>query len=148
MIGGKADVARRVIAAGLDMVVAMTLSALLSPLQPLGRLLGAAYLTFRDVLPFALTKAEGWRRRSIGKRLVNLEVVTLDGDELTWVTSLKRNFPFAIGLVAEVLPTILAFLLVLVAPALLLLELIFIFADAKGRRLGDQWANTQVVSQD
>lgn len=148
MSWSKADLGRRVIAYLIDAVIASLPSVLLFPLQPLSSLLGAAYMLLRDVLFFELTKAEAWRHRSIGKRLVNLEVVCLDGTDLSWETSLKRNLPFALGTFAMWLPPLLGPLLTLAAAILLFVELVLVFSDARGRRLGDLWANTQVVASD
>ena len=148
MSPGKADVGRRAIAAFFDAIIASLPSWLLFPLPPLGQLLSMAYLLLRDVLLYELTRAESWRGKSIGKRLVNLEVVALDGERLTWEKSVKRNLPLVLGSIALWLPRFLRELLTLAAVALILIEIVLILSDPRGRRLGDKWANTEVVVRD
>lgn len=148
MSPGKADVGRRALAYFFDAIIASLPSFILFPLPPLGQLLGTAYLLSRDVLLYELTRSESWRRKSIGKRLVNLEVVALDGERLTWEKSVKRNLPLALGPIALWMPPVLRELLTLAAAALILIEVVLVLSDSRGRRLGDQWAGTEVVVRD
>ncbi len=148
MSPGKADVGRRVIAYFFDVIIAWVPSLIFFPVPPLGQLLGAAYLLLRDALVYELTKVESWRGKSVGKRLVNLEVVALDGERLTWERSAKRNLPLALGSIALWLPPLLRELLTLAAAALILMEFVLVLSDPRGRRLGDKWANTEVAVLD
>lgn len=138
----KADLAKRFIAALIDGLLAGVVS--LVPL--VGGLVAAAYILLRDGL-----ELDFMDRRSIGKKLLGLRPVRLDGQPMDVMTSVKRNLPFAIGalgavfMIIPILGWIVAILLGLVAMVVAVLEMIFVFTDAAGRRMGDKLAGTQVT---
>lgn len=142
----KADAGKRAVALIIDAVIAFVVG-----LVPyVGWLAGAAYWLCRDGLEFDFAD-----RRSIGKKVMKLRPVRLDGRPMDLGTSVRRNWMFALGaafgLVAmiPVLGWILAVLLVvpflLAALGLGIFELIKVITDPKGRRLGDTMAGTQVI---
>lgn len=132
----------RAIAAVIDVVVGIVLYFI--PL--VGWLVSAAYWLARDGLDIGFMN-----HRSIGKQLMKLEPVTVDGAPIDLVTSVKRNWVFGIGAVIHVflwvpiLGLIVAIPLALAGFALGLAELFFLLTDAEGRRLGDKMAKTRVV---
>lgn len=152
---------RRVLAGLADAVLASVVSAVPS----VGPLLGIVYFLLRDDLPFEVTRREEWRGVSLGKRLFGLRVERLDGSAADAAASVKRNVPLCLGgflalasrgglFVAGPLGGPLFALPVLglwglgtlVGWFVLLLETYHVFAGAEGRRLGDRWAGTRVVS--
>lgn len=84
--------------------------------------------------------------RSIGKRLMNLRPVRLDGAPVDLETSLRRNWMFGIGSVAQAtfrfgLGTVVS----VAAAAVVIYEVYRVFTDPSGRRWGDELGTTQVV---
>jgi uncharacterized RDD family membrane protein YckC len=121
----------RVVAALIDGVIAggLTMTALwVLPgfAERVGWLVGIAYLVTRDSLPFL-------GGRSVGKTAMKLRVVTLEGKDITgnWEAAIVRNAVLAIPLFAFV-------------------ELFVLLSREDkpdhGRRLGDEWAKTKVVT--
>lgn len=138
---GKADPLKRLLAALID--VALTFIVAFVPI--IGGLVAAAYWLVRDGLDL-----EFMDHRSLGKKLMKLRPVTADGEPLDIMTSVKRNWMFALGGVVQllffvpILGWIVGLLLGLAAFALGILELVLVFADPNGRRLGDRIAGTRV----
>lgn len=87
-----------------------------------GWIASVAYFLTRDSLPFL----DG---QSVGKKAMGLRAVTEDGQPLTnnWGPSVIRN-------------------IVLYIPLFILVEIVILFTNEKGLRLGDQWAKTKVIS--
>ena len=118
----KADARRRLTAACLDAWVAVTLAVLAATTGIVLYLgLSAGYLLLRDAIA----------GQSIGKLLLGLVVIDLEtGRPTSWSGSVKRN-------------------LVLLLPganvAAVFLEGRTILVDPQGQRLGDRFAQTQVV---
>lgn len=142
--GSAATQHERVVAALLDGIIASGLIALLG--GPPGALLGAAYLVVRDgvdVGPF--------RFRSVGKYVMGLGLVRLDGRPVSLETSVQRNWMLGLLFVAGlfvVVPIVggaLASLLSLLGLALVLFETYNVLTDPAGRRWGDRLGNTKVV---
>lgn len=139
---GKAELSKRIIAVVIDAVLAMVVGMI--PL--VGGLVGAAYWLVRDGL-----EVEFMDRRSLGKKLMKLRPVRLDGQPMDIATSVKRNWMFAFGGVAQILmyiPIIGWLMLIpvaLIALALGLFELFKVITDPQGRRLGDSMAGTKVI---
>lgn len=94
---------------------------------------------------YEILKNDEWKNKSIGKKLMNLEVVPLDGGYMDLSLSAKRNIPFALGSFIAIVPVIGWFIGLTVSLVFNLIELYLIFKDSHGRRLGDRWANTQVI---
>lgn len=138
----KADLMKRFLAALIDGGLAMVVSMV----PVLGGLVAAAYLLFRDGLE--LDFMDG---RSIGKKVMKLRPVRLNGEPMDLVASAKRNWMFALGGITSVLafiPVLGWLLMIPVALAGLVLGLIEVFlviTDPQGRRLGDKIAGSQVV---
>lgn len=139
---GKADLSKRFIAGVIDCVIAVVIGMI----PFIGGLIAAAYWLVRDGL-----EIEFMDRRSIGKKVMKLRPVRLDGRPMDIATSVRRNWMFALGGVVQLLMfiPILGWLLMipvgLVALALGLLEIFKVVTDSQGRRLGDSMAGTKVV---
>lgn len=127
---GLASLNIRITAAAIDMVVALGISVGLVLILPafagkLAGLIGIAYLVLRDSLAFL-------GGQSVGKKAMKLKAVTLDGKSLVsnWEAALVRNG-------------------VLIIPFFGLVELFILLnredKPERGRRLGDEWAKTQVI---
>jgi uncharacterized RDD family membrane protein YckC len=124
--GTDATFEARAVAAIIDSFVAAGIYLVLALMwRPLGTLALLGYFLTRDALPFL----EG---QSIGKKIMKLRAVTLEGKSLTanWQASMVRN-------------------LSLVIPFFALVEA-YILYSRQGRegalqRLGDEWAKTRVV---
>lgn len=141
----KADIGKRVGAALIDAV----LTVVVGFIPAVGGLVAAAYWLLRDGL-----ELEFMDRRSLGKKVMKLRPVRLDGGEMDLLASAKRNWMFALGGVAQLLLflPVVGWLLVvpvaLAALALAVVELVLVASDARGRRLGDRIADTVVVETD
>jgi uncharacterized RDD family membrane protein YckC len=117
----------RIIATAIDLVVWVGLWILLGMFLPnsLAWLVSGAYVVLRDSLPFL----DG---QSIGKKVMKLRAVTLEGAPLTgnWAASAIRNAA-------------------LIVPLFPIVELIVLLTREDGRdhgsRLGDEWAKTKVL---
>lgn len=138
----KADLGKRFIAALIDGLLAGGVS--LIPF--IGGIIGAAYILLRDGL-----ELEFMDRRSIGKKLMKLRPLRLDGQPMDVETSLKRNLPLCIGAVGSIfwiipiLGWILAILLGVIGLIVAIIELVMVLTDAEGRRMGDKLGITKVV---
>jgi uncharacterized RDD family membrane protein YckC len=139
---GKADLMKRFVAALIDGLLAGVVSMV--PL--VGGLAGAAYMLLRDGFEFDFMD-----RRSLGKKVMKLRPVRLDGQPMDLMASAMRNWMFALGGLAALLVyiPILGWLLLipvgLAAFGLGVIEIVLVVTDAQGRRLGDRLAATQVV---
>lgn len=140
----KADPVKRIIAFIIDVVASMIVG--LIPL--VGGLIGALYMLFRDALPIDLLD-----RKSIGNKLLKLSVIKIDDHTagIDYTTSAKRNWMFALGpimlffIFIPILGWIIDIILGIAVFVLIIIEIIKIFSDEKGIRLGDKWAGTMVI---
>lgn len=138
----KADVGKRIAAAAIDAV----LTVVVGFVPIVGGLAAAAYWLVRDGL-----ELDFMDRRSLGKKVMKLRPVRLDGGEMDLATSAKRNWMFALGGVAQLLLflPLVGWLLVLpvalAALALGVVELVLALSDDRGRRLGDRMADTVII---
>lgn len=138
----RADLGKRLIAAIIDGI----LSAGVSFIPFIGGIIGGLYILLRDGLDI-----EFMDKRSIGKKLMKLRPVRLDGQPMDPITSVKRNLPFCVGLVGTIfwvipiLGWIVAVLFGLVGLVLGIIELVLVLTDPEGRRMGDKLAETKVV---
>lgn len=133
------ETSARVLAYVIDWVIAMALYGVFLNVSFLfGGLLGAAYLLLRDGF-----ELDFMRGRSLGKRMMKLKVVRLDGGAMDFMTSARRNWTLAFSM----LPLGLFFFLFLWPVALLLglFEAFRLFTSPAGRRWGDELAGTRVV---
>lgn len=141
MAKAKADLVKRVLAALVDGLAASVVSLI----PVIGALVGTAYTLTKDAIVFELTKQNEWKNRSLGKRLLNLEVSPDDGDIVDLMTSVKRNIPLAIGTLIMIIPVVGWVVGPIIAFVVSIIEIVLVITDGKGRRLGDRWAGTQVV---
>ncbi len=140
--GEKADLAKRFVAAVIDAVIGIVIGLI----PAVGGLAAAAYWAVRDGLEF-----EFMHHRSVGKHVMKLRPVTLDGSPMDIMVSIRRNWMFALGGVVELLWWIPFIGWLFVIPVALaafvigVLELYLVITDPEGRRLGDKIANTKVI---
>ena len=134
---GKADIAKRFIALIIDGVISGIIS-----LIPFGGLLGAAYMLLRDGLDI-----EFMDNRSIGKKIMKLRPVTMDGSKCDLMISVKRNWMFALGpiVMIPIIGWILIPIVGLAAMIIAVVEVVLVLTDDEGRRWGDKLADTKVI---
>ena len=134
----KPDTPRRVLAYLIDGIGA----AIVGGLVPfVGGLVAAAYMIVRDGLD-----VEFMDRRSIGKRLMKLRPVRLDGSPMDLEASVRRNWMFGISGIAQATFQFgLGEFVALAAGLIGLYEIYRVLTDPNGRRWGDELAGTQVV---
>ena len=141
----KVDLAKRFIAALVDAVLA----SVVSTIPVIGSIAGTAYILARDGLD-----VEFMQGRSIGKKLMKLQPVRLDGEPMDLATSVRRNWVFAIGALAGFVAWVPFFgaLAVIVLGLLGFLagvyEIYLVATDPEGRRYGDRFAGTKVIEVD
>ena len=140
----KPDIGKRVIAAIIDAVIAVVVG--LIPVA--GGIVATAYWLVRDGLEF-----EFMDHRSIGKKVMKLRPVTLDGQPLDIATSIKRNWMFGLGGIAQffgmtIIGLVIAIPLGIIAFVLGIIELVLVLTDAESRRMGDKMAGTRVIEVD
>jgi len=140
---GEPDKATRFLAFLIDGLIAGGLSAL--PL--IGGLVGAAYFVLRDGLDVDFMPG-----RSLGKQVLDIDVVRLDGRPMDLETSLRRNWMWGLGPVAAIAAAFPIFggffrgLVSLFGLVVGLYEVYRVLTDSEGRRWGDDLAQTQVVA--
>ncbi len=132
----KADLGKRFVAAIIDGVIA----GVVGVIPVVGGLVGAAYMLLRDGLDLDFMKG-----RSIGKTVMKLRLIRMDGQPMDIGTSVKRNIPFAIGPLIMVIPVLGWIIGPIVAMIIGLIEAILVLTDGDGRRMGDKLAETMVV---
>ena len=131
----KPDVATRLIAAVIDGV----LQSVVTMIIPfLGAIIGAAYMLLKDGL---------FESQSIGKKVMKLRVVELSGQKADYMVSAKRNIIFAVPALIGIIPLIGWLIGGLLSLVVAIVEIVSVVNDEKGRRMGDKWANTQVVAE-
>lgn len=149
--GTKPDNVKRFLGALIDGIIAAVLSWAVGLIGGvigglLGGLISAAYWVVRDGLDVDFMK-----QRSLGKQLMKLDVVRLDGRPMDLETSVKRNWMFGLGALTTILLYIpflgwaLIPLVGLVALGIGLFECYKVLTDPEGRRWGDSQAGTKVV---
>jgi len=140
----KPDIGKRAVAVIIDAVIAIVVGFI--PIA--GGIIATAYWLLRDGMEF-----EFMDHRSIGKKIMKLRPVTLDGSPVDMMVSVKRNWMFALGGVAQlfaftIIGLIIAIPLAFVAFLLGIIELILVLTDSEGRRFGDKMAGTRVIEVD
>lgn len=90
----------------------------------LGGFLGVLYITFRDGL---------FGGQSIGKKILGIRVVHMDGRGISYIDSSFRNV---------------LFIIYLLIPAAILVEAVAAYRHPERRRLGDRIAKTCVVQKE
>jgi uncharacterized RDD family membrane protein YckC len=148
----KADLGKRFIAAVIDSVIAGVVSTIISSLG-IGSLIGGAYILAKDAIMFEILKDPAWKNRSIGKKVMRLEVVGPGGSDVDIALSAKRNWPLAIGQLASFIIALLGVggvarsnwsTLIGLTGIIGLIEIVLVFTDPQGKRLGDRLADTVV----
>jgi uncharacterized RDD family membrane protein YckC len=142
----KADPVKRIIAFIIDAVASMIVG--LIPL--VGGIIGALYMLLRDALPI-----EALEYKSIGKKLLKLSVVNTEApsSKIDYALSAKRNWMFALGpimlffLFIPIIGWIIDILLGIAVLILVIIEIVKIFTNEKGQRLGDKMAGTMVIEK-
>jgi len=138
----KPDLAKRFIAFLIDGVIAVGLGFI----PMIGSIAGAAYFLVRDGLDFDFAK-----QASVGKQVMKLRPVRLDGLPMDLETSIRRNWMFGLGILSgalDIIPILgLAFVLVIGFASFCLgvYELYNVLTDPQGRRWGDRYAGTRVI---
>lgn len=109
----------------------------------LGGLAASAYLLLSDGLD-----VDFMRRRSLGKRVMNLTVERIDGERMDVLTSVRRNWMFAVGFFAQAFSFVaspISYLLMLAALGLIGYEMYWLVTNPSGVRWGDDLAQTDVL---
>lgn len=148
----KADLGKRFVAVLIDGIIAGVIAWVFRMiggwhLYGLGILLGGTYILIRDGLEFDFAD-----RRSVGKKLMKLRPVRIDGGVMDIEASVRRNWPLALGSLIQGISFLLGgfggllFLggLGALAGLLGLVEAVLVLTDDTGRRLGDKFAETHV----
>ena len=142
----KADPVKRIIAFVIDAIISMLIGII--PL--VGGIIGALYMLLRDALPI-----EALAYKSVGKKLLKLSVVNVEDPsaKIDYAASAKRNWMFALGPIMlffvfiPIFGWIIDILLGIALLILLIIEIVKVFSDEKGVRLGDKMAGTMVIEQ-
>lgn len=122
---------RRVFAFLIDAIIAN----LFALIPIVGWLIGFLYMLLRDGLT---------DNGSLGKKLLNLQVTTLQGAQVTYAESIRRNIIFAIPTVFSIIPFVGWFISIGLALIIYILEIVTMAGDPQGQRYGDRWAETIV----
>jgi uncharacterized RDD family membrane protein YckC len=138
------DLGKRALAVIIDAMIAMVVG--LIPIA--GGIAATAYWLVRDGMDFDFMD-----HRSIGKKVMKLRPVTLDGQPLDLATSIKRNWMFALGGLIQlfamtIIGLVLAIPLGLIVFVIGIIEIVLVLTDAEGRRIGDKMARTRVIETD
>src|SRR5690554_5163637 len=136
----KADLFPRFVAALIDGVIGWVFVII----PVIGAIISVLYLLFKDGILHQITKQDQWKNKSIGKKIMNLEVKRLDGGVVDLAVSAKRNIPLAVGSFIAILPVIGWVIGPVVGLVFVIIELALVVNDAQGRRMGDRWGNTLV----
>ncbi len=152
-VGTKAPLGKRAVAVIIDSLIAGVIATVFGFLGArmggIGYLVGAGYMLVRDGL--TLEFANG---RSIGKQLMGLGVVRLDGRPMDIETSVRRNWTLVIGsmlvgigglLGGSIGALIGGFVGGGIGFVIGIIELVLVATDARGRRIGDKTGGTEVV---
>ncbi len=140
---GKADPVKRAVAMIIDALIAAVMGAI----PYVGGIASVGYMLVRDGL-----ELDFMNQRSIGKHLIGLKTVRLDGRPMDIETSVRRNWMWGIGAINSILIwiPILGWMLMpvvaIAAIAIGLYEVYNVFTDPEGRRWGDRTADTKVVA--
>jgi uncharacterized RDD family membrane protein YckC len=131
----------------LALLIDAVAAALVGLVPVVGGLAGAAYLLFRDGFDLDFMP-----RRSFGKKVMKLAVVRDDGQPMDLVTSARRNWPLAFGSLAQFLIFVPVIGWILI-PVVIVVGLVFlaigvyrVLTRDDGRRYGDSFAGTRVVT--
>lgn len=138
----KPDLGKRAIAAIIDGAIAGAVGLI----PVIGGIIGALYILLRDGFEF-----EFMNGRSVGKTLMKLRPVRLDGGKMDLATSARRNWTVALGSLATFLLIVpilgwLLYIPVLIAAVVIgIVEIVSVVNAPDGRRWGDKLAGTKVI---
>lgn len=110
-----------------------------------GGIISVLYLLLKDGLPYQLFKEEEWKNKSVGKKIMNIEVLSLEDKVVDLSISAKRNIPLTIGSFVAIIPLLGWIIGPIIGLIFAIIELIFLLTDAQNRRLGDRWGKTKVI---
>ncbi len=139
----KPDPLTRFLAFFIDAVIV----AVVGLVPIIGGLVGVAYILLRDGLNYDFMDG-----RSIGKKIMKLRPVRLDGGPMDMETSVRRNWPLAFGSLGQalvyvpIIGLILVLIVGLIGFVLVIVEVVKVLTDAEARRWGDGMAGTKVVA--
>lgn len=149
-VSAKPDVAKRFIAALIDAIPAIIVGFVLGLIPFIGGILAGlaagGWWLVRDGLELDFAD-----KRSLGKKLMKLRPIRLDGQPMDMATSVKRNLPLAIYCVGyflwivPVLGHIASMPIFAIGAVVSLIEAVLVVTDPEGRRFGDKWAGTKVI---
>jgi uncharacterized RDD family membrane protein YckC len=146
----KADLAKRFIGVLIDGIIVGVAGMIIGFIPfiggPIAGVLVGGYWLMRDGLDLEFAD-----KRSIGKKVMKLRPVRLDGQPMDQGTSMKRNFPlaiYAIGYFLWIVPVLghlVSIPIFVIGGFINLVEAILVITDAEGRRWGDKMAGTKVI---
>jgi uncharacterized RDD family membrane protein YckC len=146
----KADLAKRFVALLIDAIPAILIGVIFGLIPfiggPIAGIVVGGYWLVRDGLNLDFAD-----KRSIGKKIMKLRPVRLDGQPMDINVSVKRNLPLAIYCVGyllwivPVLGHLVSIPIFLIGGLINLIEAILVVTDAEGRRWGDKMAGTKVI---
>ena len=146
----KADLAKRFIAALIDGIIIGIAGMIVGFVPfiggPIAGVLVGGYWLMRDGLDLDFAD-----KRSIGKKVMKLRPIRLDGQPMDQSTSMKRNIPlaiYAIGYFLWIVPVaghLISIPIFMIGGLINLMEAILVLTDAEGRRWGDKMAGTKVI---
>ncbi len=128
----KVDLMNRLIAAVIDGVI----SSLVGFIPVVGGIIGAIYMLIKDGL---------FDGQSVGKKVMKMQVRNENNEKADFSISVRRNAIFAIPYLIMVIPILGWIIAPIVGLVILIIELMKLNSDPKGRRLGDTWGPSQVV---
>ncbi len=139
---GKADLGKRFIAVIIDGAIA----AAVGLIPVVGGIIGIVYILTRDGFEYDFMKY-----RSIGKQLMKLRPVIVDGGQMSIMISVRRNWTLMFGSLAQglIFIPIIGWLLIpivgIVGAILGIVEIVLVLTNDEGRRWGDRLAGTKVI---
>ncbi len=143
----KADLLKRFLAKLIDGIIAAVLFWVVVAIIPglffaqlMGAIVAGAYWLLSDGL-----EVEFMKHRSLGKKLIGLDVVRLDGAPMDMEASARRNWMFAIGYFSYPFPAFIGLLVALAGLAIFVYEVYKVVTESDGRRWGDELAATRVI---
>lgn len=145
--GAKPDSLKRFLAKLVDGLIAAVLFWVIALVLPgwigtfLGTVVAAAYWIVSDGLDL-----EFMYRRSLGKKLLGLNVVRMDGRPMDIESSARRNWMFALSWFYYPATWILGLIISLVALVIFVYEVYKVLTEPDGHRWGDELAGTRVVT--
>ena len=146
----KADLVKRFVAALIDGIIVGVVGMIIGLIPfiggPIAGVCVGGYWLLRDGLDLDFAD-----KRSIGKKVMKLRPVRLDGQPMDRDTPIKRNLPlaiYAIGYFLWIVPVfghLASIPIFLIGGIINLIEAILVLTDAEGRRWGDKRAGTRVI---